>query len=268
MSANMMYTAISGLGTFNEALSVVSDNIANANTTAYKSQTVDFGNLVSGFMPTVYDNNTTSQGVGSSILSTASNQNTGTEVQTSLWSDLMLQGGGFFTVQNTHSNADYYTRDGSFEVNPTGYLTDKNGNEVLDGSGSPIQVEADPTNPVYSSYSIDQFGNLSGITSAGSTATIGQLGVTTFSNPSGLVSVGNNMFTTGNTGSNAGTAVVGTAGAGQAGTILSGALEGSNVDLTTQMVNMINFQADYQANSKSIVTANTLLQTVVNLIAG
>jgi flagellar hook protein FlgE len=67
-------------------------------------------------------------------------------------------------------------------------------------------------------------------------------------------------------GSSAGTAIVGTAGSGQAGPIISGALEGSNVDLTTQMVNLINYQADYQANSKSIDTGNTLLQTVVNLI--
>ena len=268
MSSNMMFTAISGIDTFNQALGVVSNNIANVNTTSYKSQTIDFGDLVSGYMPTVYDNNTTAQGAGSAILSTASNQDMGSENQTSLWSDLMIQGGGFFTVQNTTSGADYYTRDGSFEVNPTGYLTDKNGNEVLDGSGSPIQVEADPTNPTYSSYSFDQFGNLSGIAPDGSTATIGQVGITTFSNPSGLVSLGNNLFTTGNTGSNAGTPVVQTAGSGQAGTILSGALEGSNVDLTAQMVNMISFQADYQANSKSIVTANTLLQTVVNLIAG
>ena len=58
-------------------------------------------------------------------------------------------------------------------------------------------------------------------------------------------------------GANAGTAILGTAGSGQAGTIISGALEGSNVDLTAQMVNLIDYQADYQANSKSIETGNT-----------
>ena len=52
-----MYTAVAGLNTFNEALSVVSDNIANANTTGFKSNTVDFGDLVSGLIATA-DNNT------------------------------------------------------------------------------------------------------------------------------------------------------------------------------------------------------------------
>ena len=64
MAANMMYTALAGLNTFNTALSVVSDNIANANTTGFKSNTVDFGDLVSGLIPTA-DGNTTAQGVGS-----------------------------------------------------------------------------------------------------------------------------------------------------------------------------------------------------------
>ena len=69
-------------------------------------------------------------------------------------------------------------------------------------------------------------------------------------------------------GASAGTATNGTAGSGQAGTIITGALENSNVDLTTQMVDLITYQADYQANSKSIATGSTLLQTVVGLIPG
>ncbi len=266
MSANMMYTAISGLDTFNQALSVVSNNIANANTTAYKSQNVDFGDLVSGFMPTVYGNDT-AQGVGSTILSTSSDQTEGTEMQTNLWSDLMVQGTGYFEVQNPTSGADYYTRDGSFEVNASGDLTDANGDEVLDTTGNAIDLNPATPGTTYSSYTVDQYGNISGIETNGTPVSIDQIGLTTFSNPSGLISEGNNQFTTG---LNSGTSATGAPGAASsgAGTLISGALEGSNVDLTTQMVNLINYQADYQANSKSIVTGNTLLQTVVNLIAG
>lgn len=263
MSSNMMYTAISGLNTFNEALSVVSNNIANANTTAYKSETVDFGDLVSGYMPTVYSDDT-SQGVGSTILSTSSDQTTGTEMETNTWSDLMLQGGGYFEVQNPTSSADYYTRDGSFEVNSSGYLTDMDGNEVLDSTGNAISV-APASGTTYSSYSIDQYGNIYGVQTNGTQVSIDQIGVTSFSNPSGLVSDGNNLMSPG---TNSGSATPGTAGSGQAGTIISGALEDSNVDITQQMVNLIDYQADYQANSKSITTGNTLLQTVVNLIQG
>ena len=260
MAANMMSTALAGLNTFNTALSIVSDNIANANTTGWKSNTVDFGDLVSGLLATS-SSNTTAQGVGSSVLGVRSDFTTGSEVQTGTWSDLMIQGSGFFSVQDPTSSLVSYTRDGSFQVDTSGYLTDMNGNQVLDVSGKPIQI----TNPsTYSSFAIDKYGNLTGTDSTGAVSQIDQIGISTFSNPNGLVREGNNDYTPG---SSAGAPTTpATAGTGQAGTIISGALEGSNVDLTAQMVNLINYQADYQANSKSIETGNTLLQTVVNLI--
>ncbi len=264
MSVSMMYTAISGLDTFNEALTLVSNNIANANTTAFKSEEMDFGNLVSGYMPTVYGNDETSPGAGSAILSTSADQTEGTEMQTGLWSDMMVQGQGYFQVEDPTSNDTFYTRDGSFEVNSADQLTNANGDEVLDTSGNAIDLTP-AAGTTYASYSVDKYGNISGVEPDGTTVSIDQIGLTTFSNPSGLVSQGNNLFTTS---SNSGTSVLGAAGTGQAGTLISGALEGSNVDLTTQMVNLINFQADYQANSKSISTGNTVLQTAVNLIAG
>jgi flagellar hook protein FlgE len=263
MSANMMYTAVAGLNTFNEALSIVSDNIANANTTGWKSNTVDFGDLVSGLIPT-QNVNSVAQGVGSTVLGVTSDFTTGSEMQTGSWSNLMIQGNGFFSVQDT-SGATYYTRDGSFQIDTNGYLTDMHGDDVLDKNGKTIQIE-DPTStpyPKYASYAVDKFGNVTGTDSSGNVTTIAQLGVVTFPNPNGLIRDGLNMYTPG---SSAGAPIVGTAGSGQDGQIISGALEGSNVDLTQQMVNLISYQADYQANSKSIETGNTVLQTVVNLI--
>jgi len=261
----MMYTAISGLNTFSEALSVVSDNIANANTTGWKSNTVNFGDLVGGIMASD-DVNTTAMGVGSTVLGTTTDFSTGNEIQTGSWSNLMIQGNGYFGVQDS-SGAEYYTRDGSFQIDTAGYLSDMHDNEVLDNAGKPIQIE-DPTKapyPKYSSYAIDKFGNVTGTDATGTVTQIAQIGVTTFPNPNGLIRDGENMYTPG---TSAGAAILGTAGAGQAGQIVSGALEGSNVDLTAQMVDLINYQADYQANSKSIATGSTLLQTVVGLIPG
>ncbi|MGA2403223.1 MAG: flagellar hook basal-body protein [Syntrophobacteraceae bacterium] len=262
MSNNMMYTAISGLDTFSSALSVISDNIANANTTAYKSNTLDFGDLVSGFLPTT-NVHSTAQGVGSMVLGVTSDFGTGGQIQTGTWSNLMIQGNGFFCVQDPTTKTDYYTRDGSFQLGADGYLEDMHGNQVLESDGkTPIQIEAKPATPVYSSYAIDKFGNVTGTAASGTVTTIGQIGVTTFPNPNGLIRDGQNMYTPG---SSAGAAILGTAGSGQAGPITSGTLEGSNVDLTTQMVDLITYQADYQANSKSVQTGNDLLQTVVNL---
>jgi flagellar hook protein FlgE len=265
MAANMMYTAVSGLDTFNEALSIVSDNIANANTTGWKTNIVDFGDMVSGLIATA-DGVPTAQGVGSSVLGVTSNFTTGAEIQTGNWSDLMNQGTGFFSVQNPTSNAVSYTRDGSFEVNSAGLLTDMEGNDVLDSAGKTITIASGTTD-----LTVDQFGNLTGVLSGATTATyIDTVGVTTFSNPNGLIREGNNDYAAG---ANVGTITIANPVSGAngatsdlAGTVISGALEGSNVDLTAQMVNLIDYQADYQANSKSISTASEDLQTVVNLI--
>jgi flagellar hook protein FlgE len=266
MAANMMYTALSGLDVFNEALSVTSNNIANANTTAYKSQSLDFGNMVSGLMQTVYSDDT-SQGVGATILGTTSDQSTGVEQKTNTWSDLMLQGGGFFKVQNPTTTVDSYTRDGSFQVNSAGNLTDMAGNNVLSSTDAVINLTPPTTTTptVYTSYSVDQSGVVWALQASGVETSIAQIGVSTFSNPSALVSNGDNLLSPG---VNSGTPTLGTAGSGMAGTIISGALESSNVDLTQQMVDLINYQADYQANSKSIATGDNILQTVVNLIQG
>jgi len=268
MSANMMYTAIAGLNTFEDALTVVSDNIANANTTGFKSNTVDFGDLVSGLMSTS-GVNVTAQGVGSEVLGITSDWSTGNEIQTGTWSDVMIQGNGFFAVQDGNGTGPiYYTRDGSFQVSSTGYLEDENGDYVLDTSGKPIQIpttNSNDDNAKIASYSISDTGVITGTDSNGETLTIDTIGVATFNNPNGLVRQGSNLYTVSST---SGSANMGTAGTGMAGTIISGALENSNVDLTTQMVNLIDYQADYQANSKSIATGSTLLQTVVGLIQG
>ncbi len=265
MAANMMYTAVAGLDTFNEALTVVSDNIANANTTGFKSNTVDFGDLVSGLIATA-DGNPTAQGVGSSVLGVTADFSTGAQVQTGNWSDLMNQGTGFFAVENPTSKAVSYTRDGSFEVNSSGLLTDMESNDVLDSAGNTITIASGTTD-----LTVDQFGNISGVLSGATTASyIDTVGVTSFSNPNGLIREGNNDYATG---ANVGTITIANPVAGvtgatgdTAGTVISGALEGSNVDLTAQMVNLIDYQADYQGNSKSISIASENLQTVVNLI--
>ena len=272
MGANMMYTAIAGLNTFNDALAVVSDNIANANTTGWKSNTVDFGDLVAGLMPTE-GVNVTAQGVGSEILGITSDFSTGNEIQTGQWSNVMIQGNGFFSVQDGSGGGPgtgpiYYSRDGDFSVSSTGYLVNANGDYVLDNKGAPIQiptVNKNDANAAITSYSISDTGVITGTDSNGTILTIDTLQVATFNNPNGLIRQGTNLYTVSAT---SGAATAGTAGTGLAGTIISGALENSNVDLTTQMVNLIDYQADYQANSKSIATGSTLLQTIVGLIPG
>jgi flagellar hook protein FlgE len=257
-----MYNGVSGLDTFATALSIVSDNISNASSTGYKANTGLFGDLVSGYLAN-QSTDTVSQGAGSDLLGVATNFATGPTQQTGTWSNVMIQGNGFFNVQNSNG-VTYYTRDGSFSVNASGYLTNEQGDEVLDSNGKAIQIEANPTTPVYTSYSVDSAGNIYGTLPGGTTTQlIDTMRITTFPDEQGLIRNGNNLYYPGGS---AGAAINSTAGVGQAGTVVSGAIEGSNVDLGNEMVNMIMDQADYTANSKTITTADEMLQTVTNII--
>ena len=98
--------------------------------------------------------------------------------------------------------------------------------------------------------------------SNGSQQQVAQLALVSIRNPDSLVSTGNNNF---RTGESSAIPVVGQAGTGGRGAIVGGSLESSNVDLTTQLVNMITAQRTFQANAQVITTANQLSQTVINI---
>ena len=112
------------------------------------------------------------------------------------------------------------------------------------------------------SWSFDTSGKIQGVFSNGETLVLGQLALARVSNEEGLVSVGNNYYTTS---ANSGDVYVGTAGSNGIGTTVGGELEGSNVDLTTELTNMIIAQRGFEANSQTIKVANEMMQTVVNL---
>ena len=96
----------------------------------------------------------------------------------------------------------------------------------------------------------------------GQNRTLGQVALANFSNPNGLRQMGDSNWAES---FDSGPALVGTAGSGSLGLIQSGALEGSNVDLTGQLVNMINAQRNFQANSQVISTADAVTQTIINI---
>ena len=113
-----------------------------------------------------------------------------------------------------------------------------------------------------STVSIDSTGIVSAVYTNGRTTQLGQLAIANFPNPGGLKQLGNTNWAQTFT---SGTVVSGTAGSAGFGTVQSGALESSNVDLTTQLVDMITAQRAFQANAQAITTANQLSQTVINI---
>ena len=113
-----------------------------------------------------------------------------------------------------------------------------------------------------STYSISSDGVIIGIYSNGLNQNIGQIGVATFNNPTGLLKGSDGMFITSN---NSGAPQIGTANSGGRGTISAGTLEMSNVDIAKEFANMIIYQRGFQANSKIITTGDEILQTLVNM---
>jgi flagellar hook protein FlgE len=113
-----------------------------------------------------------------------------------------------------------------------------------------------------STVSIDPTGVVSAVYTNGRSTQLGQLALANFPDPQGLKQLGDTSWSETFT---SGTHISGTAGSAGFGSVQSGALEASNVDLTTQLVNMITAQRAFQANAQVITTANQLSQTVINI---
>ncbi len=168
--SSAMYNGVSGLNSFSTALQATSDNVANTGTTAYKSNTLRFGDLVSSYYNT-QSKDTDRRGAGSMVLGVATDMAQGPMVGTSSWSDMAINGPGYFTLAKALDDNGavdskiFYTRDGGFYMDKNGYLVNYQGYHVLgsnNGRGVPIRVEANPTNPVYTNYSVDNTGQIWG----------------------------------------------------------------------------------------------------------
>ncbi len=113
-----------------------------------------------------------------------------------------------------------------------------------------------------SSFSLSEDGTMTGVYTNNERRAIGKLALATFDNPSGLINMGNTSYAIGD---NSGVALIGAAGTGSLGTLSSGALEMSNVDLSEEFTGLIIAQRGFQANSRVITASDELLQDLVNL---
>jgi flagellar hook protein FlgE len=144
---------------------------------------------------------------------------------------------------------------GTIDINLTGMTQLSSASDVTantDGSSSGSLT----------TFTVGPSGEITGVYSNGYKQSLGQIAMASFSNPSGLVKAGGNLF---GASPNSGTPVVGTPGSGSRGTIATGFLEGSNVDLAQQFTNMIMAERGFQANSRVITTSDEILQDLVNL---
>ena len=259
-----LYTAATGMMAQQTNMDVISNNLANVNTTGFKHSRANFQDLMSQEMrpagATVADGVTTPTGLeiglGVQPSSTETMFDQGTLQNTGNQFDVAIQGNGFLQVL-LPSGSTGYTRDGSLNVDSQGRLVNASGYAVQ----PEITIPTDAT-----AVSIGGDGTVQ-VTTAGSTTpqTVGQIQLATFSNPAGLENIGGNNFAPT---AASGTAVTGTAGQNGFGPLSQGMLEGSNVQIVQEMVNMITAQRAYETNSKAISTADQMLQTANQLVTG
>lgn len=254
-------TAATGLTAQQRYVEIISNNIANVNTTGFKKNRPEFQDLLYETLKPAGNTarvgveplNEVQIGSGTELVATTKMFKQGDIQQTNNPLDMAITGEGFFTVRRP-DNTLAYTRDGSFKVDRNGQLVNTQGFNLEPGFRIPqeaidVQVSRD---------------GIVSILTEGSTTnqTLGQIDLARFINPAGLKAVGDNLFAPSPA---SGEPIFQQPGQNNTGLIFQSHLESSNVDIVEEMVNMITAQRAYELNSKSVRTADDILNTAVNL---
>ncbi|MGJ7520448.1 flagellar basal-body rod protein FlgG [Variovorax sp. LT1P1] len=256
-----LYIAKTGLDAQQTQLDVVSNNLANVGTTGFKRSRAVFEDLMYQNMRQV-GGQTSDQtrlpsglqlGTGVRVVATERLHSQGNLTKTDNPKDVAINGGGFFQVLMPDGTTSY-TRDGSFQTDAEGQLVTASGFQIQ----PQITIPADAT-----SITVARDGTVS-VTQAGATATVqvGQLQLATFLNPTGLQSVGENLYSETDASGAANVVVPGLEGAG---ILTQGYVEASNVNVVEELVNMIATQRAYEINSKAVQTSDQMLAKLAQL---
>jgi flagellar hook protein FlgE len=293
-----MYAAISGLDANQSMLNDTANDLANVNTVGYKSSSVTFADSLtqvirgaSGPTSTNGGSNPVQIGLGVQVSATRNEMTEGSFQSTNNPLDIAIEGGGFLRVGAGSPPAKepftsslpaslQYTRAGDLTTDSQGFLSTQAGEYVI-GRNAVAKEEGGSTTytpgkedtyikipPGATNVSIGQDGSVTYTDESPASktyqqrVTAGYLALATFPNEAGLERLGGSMW--GQT-ANSGNPIVGTPNTSGFGMTIGGELEQSNVDLATEMTNMITAERGYQANSRVISVANEMLGTLVQL---
>lgn len=249
-------TAATGLMAQQVNIDVIANNMANANTTGYKKVRAEFQDLLSQTIkaPGAQIFQGTNQpvgiqiGLGTKTSATVRQFDAGALRQTGGELDIAIEGDGFFQVMMDDGTIAY-TRDGSFKIDSNGQLTTSDGSIVQ----PQVTIPADAQE-----ITITPDGRVSVRTAGQNTQTeISSLTLVKFANPAGLTAIGKNLY---QETSASGAPIEGPPGQEGMGTIQQGFLEGSNVQIIEEMINLIQAQRSFEANSKLITASDQILQ--------
>jgi len=265
MSVQSLYTAATGMESLQSKLNVIANNMANVNTTGFKSDRANFEDLFyrNEIMPGAQDAGSnytptgTHIGLGVRMQSTQTNFLQGAFQETGQQLDLAIEGRGFLMVTDPVTSQNLYTRAGNLSLNAAGQLVV--GSAQTGRLVSPnISIPQDATNISISSdgrVSYQQPGNPQ-------LQQAGQLQMTLFQNPEGLLKLGENLYVDTLASGQPITATPGTSGLGA---LRQGFLELSNVEPVRELIDLITTQRSFEMNSQVIEAGNNILQTITNL---
>jgi len=254
-------TAATGMIAQQNYLDVIANNVANVNTTGFKQSRVEFQDLLSQATrtPGALMNQGTYQPVGIEIglgVKTAATTRVfsqGVAISTGRELDIEIEGEGFLQVMKADGTLAY-TRDGCLQVDALGQLCTTDGLLIQPAISIPRDAKE---------INITQDGNVS-VTIGGQTeqTIVGSLQLVKFQNPSGLMSIGHNLYVETPA---SGNPIQDTPGQNGLGLIQQGMLEGSNVQIVDELIGLIKAERAFESNSKIIKSSSEILQLTNNL---
>ena len=257
-----LHTAATGMAAQELNVQVISNNIANLRTTGFKKQTASFQDLIYEHVRRVgaqaSDQGTilpvgVDIGGGVKTVGTPRSMTQGTLSQTGNDLDMAISGEGFFKILMPDGSYQY-TRDGTFQMDNQG--------RIVTAQGNPVQPTITVPNNA-SGIAVSEQGQVSVTLPGSSTSSIiGQIGVTRFINKAGLQPVGSNLFTETPA---SGAPQDGTANSEGYGKITQSSLEQANVDVVSEMSDLIAAQRAYEMNAKVISAADQMMQSTTAL---
>ncbi|PHR29428.1 MAG: flagellar basal-body rod protein FlgG [Desulfotalea sp.] len=257
-----LWTGTTGMHAQQLNIDVIAHNLANVTTTGFKKSKADFQDLlyqtmkVPGSQTSANTESPTGIQVGLGVRPAAVTKifTQGDLIQTENELDVAIEGNGFLQVDLPNGNTAY-TRAGALKLDSNGRMTTSDGYPIIPGITVPDGS---------SQITISKTGIVSALIGDDTESTeLGTLQLATFTNNSGLLAMGQNLF---ESSSSSGSAQTGTPGDDGYGTLLQTYLEGSNVNIVEELASMITTQRAYEINSKTIQTSDEMMQTTNQLI--
>jgi flagellar basal-body rod protein FlgG len=251
-----MWSAASGMNGIQKQIDTISNNLSNVNTVGFKSQRVEFKDLmyekISGDDFVRQDGKSSKLEIGNGVMAIATTRNfsSGSFKQTENDLDFSISGNGFFVINDQYGE-ERYTKDGTFKlsiVDGSAKLTTSSGYSVI-GEDGEIELGENIKKIV-----VAENGEINVERADGTKEVVNKMKIISFANPAGLESIGKNLYKN--------TDVSGEPldnESGSAGEIWQGYVETSNVQVIEEMVNMISAQRAYELNSKTIQTVDSML---------